>query len=325
MGKDDPPGYAEATCVEVPMEGLNPLIGLAALQINQEKEMLEAALNMVSIDYEGANKYKVRDPAGRPIYFIAEESGCCARQCCDPYHTMALHMTDMSGENVLTMKRPWTCNCAFCCLSCEFGNMCGCTHMEVFMGGKHDTDDEHKIGEVRMPCCGGGCTPVLNLQNKKGETKAVVKGPCCCVSDLCGANFEVQTPEGKSIGDVKKLGVQSVSDAVVEATTDADNFMISFPKDVNVEYKALMLSSLLLLDYMFFESEGAFQFEPWNCVCVFRCCMCYCCGCISPCSCNCPAKDAEDDKDKGAPIACDQPYHTKAAAPPVVVAEPVAI
>ena len=53
--------------------------------------------------------------------------------------------------------------------------------------------------------------------------------------------------------------------------------------------------------------------------------MCYCCGCISPCSCNCPAKDAEDDKDKGAPIACDQPYHTKAAAPPVVVAEPVAI
>ena len=162
-----------------------------------------------------------------------------------------------------------------------------------------------------MPCCGGGCTPVLNLQNKKGETKAVVKGPCCCVSDLCGANFEVQTPEGKSIGDVKKLGVQSVSDAVVEATTDADNFMISFPKDVNVEqpsprghsadgsrrrcgcdvdipwrqvaatprrgreaeirsrparaflrYKALMLSSLLLLDYMFFESEGAFQFEP---------------------------------------------------------------
>ena len=61
--------------------------------------------SQVSIDYEGANKYKVRDPAGRPIYFIAEESGCCARQCCDPYHTMALHMTDMSGENVRAPAR----------------------------------------------------------------------------------------------------------------------------------------------------------------------------------------------------------------------------
>ena len=46
--------------------------------------MLEAALNTVSIGYEGANKYKVRDPAGRPIYFVVEDSGCCSRQCCNP-------------------------------------------------------------------------------------------------------------------------------------------------------------------------------------------------------------------------------------------------
>ena len=68
--------------------------------------MLEAALNTVSIGYEGANKYKVRvahksivaarhcwvsptlsrtrltqvrDPAGRPMYFVVEDSGCCSR------------------------------------------------------------------------------------------------------------------------------------------------------------------------------------------------------------------------------------------------------
>lgn len=92
--------------------------------------MLEAALNGASIGYEGAHKYKVRDPAGRPIYFVVEDSGCCSRQyavprlreqrdvsvtlarrCCNPNHSMTLQVTDMTGERVTTMKRPWTWNC----------------------------------------------------------------------------------------------------------------------------------------------------------------------------------------------------------------------
>ena len=63
-------------------------------------------------------------------YFVAEESGCCMRQLCSPNHTMKLHMTDMAGRKVLTMDRPWTFNC--CC--CEWGNLCGKTHMDVYMG-----------------------------------------------------------------------------------------------------------------------------------------------------------------------------------------------
>ncbi len=73
--------------------------------MQQQKEMLEAALNTVSIGYEGANKYKVRDPAGRPIYFVVEDSGCCSRQCCNPNHSMTLQVTDMTGERVMTMIR----------------------------------------------------------------------------------------------------------------------------------------------------------------------------------------------------------------------------
>ena len=61
--------------------------------------------------------------------------------------------------------------------------------------------------------------------------------------------------------------------------------------------------TLLLLDYMFFEDEGACQFQPWRCVCKFKCCDCYCLGCIYPCSCNCPAKEPEEGA--GAPFAVD--------------------
>ena len=64
-----------------------------------------------------------------------------------------------------------------------------------------------------------------------------------------------------------------------------------------------MIGALLLLDYMFFEDEGACQFQPWRCVCKFKCCDCYCLGCIFPCSCNCPAKEPEEGA--GAPFAVD--------------------
>ena len=67
--------------------------------------------------------------------------------------------------------------------------------------------------------------------------------------------------------------------------------------------QALMIGALLLLDYMFFEDEGACQFQPWRCVCKFKCCDLYCLGCIFPCSCNCPAKEPEEGA--GAPFAVD--------------------
>ena len=54
-----------------------------------------------------------------------------------------------------------------------------------------------------------------------------------------------------------------------------------------------MIGALLLLDYMFFEDEGA----------PVQCCDCYCLGCIFPCSCNCPAKEPEEGA--GAPFAVD--------------------
>mmetsp|Transcript_11058 Transcript_11058/g.33007 ORF Transcript_11058/g.33007 Transcript_11058/m.33007 type:complete len:317 (-) Transcript_11058:70-1020(-) len=302
MGDDAPPPYEykpqEATLVPVPLNGLEPLKQLASITVNQEKELAEAALNAVNIDYEGANKYRVRDPGGRPVYHIVEESSCCQRQCCNPNHSMTLHVVDNNGVEVMNMRRPWNWNC--CCLEC--GNCCGLSKMDVFLGADGD-DDERRLGRVRMPCLGGGFTPKFNIEDRNGDVKAVVKGPCCCVSDLCGAKFEVEAPGGREIGKVKKIGIKSGGDVAAEVGTDADNFVISFPQDLNIEYKALMMGSLLILDYTFFEDEGAFEFDPFSCSCKFKCCDCFCCGCIVPCSCNCPAKKPEDGK--GAPPAAE--------------------
>ena len=238
------------------------------------------------------------------------------RHCCQPNHTMTLHMTDMYGAKVLTMYRPWNWNC--CC--CEIGNMCGKAHMEVYTGATRD--DAAKIGSIGMPCCGGGFTPTFNIVDRNGDARAAVRGPCCCVSDLCGAKFEV-TPAGggDKIGDVKKLGGTSVKGGVQEMMTDADNFEISFPVDLDVDLKALLIGALLLLDYTFFESEGAVEINPFNGTCRFKCCDLFCCGtspprgpsarareptvagCIIPCSCRCGG--STPDKGKGAPPRAD--------------------
>jgi hypothetical protein len=343
-----PGGYKPGAVLDVPMTGLNPLIGLGAFQVQQQVEMLEAALNVINIDYEGANKYKVKDPEGRDMlvsaltteitepyarartvraranrtrnrtrnryskpsgreaereterrYFVAEESGCCMRQLCSPNHTMKLHMTDMAGRKVLTMDRPWTFNC--CC--CEWGNLCGKTHMDVYMG---EQDEQKMIGSVRMPCFGGGFSPKFDIHDVDGDVQASVTGPCCFISDLCGAKFGVKDKVGNDIGTVNKLGVKSMGDFAKEAMTDADNFEITFPVETRVETKALMIGTLLLLDYTFFEGEGAFEIDPCGRGCKFKLCDIFCCGCIVPCTCNCqPDNSGAPPKPDGGPPTPD--------------------
>ncbi|KAH8047938.1 hypothetical protein JL720_15960 [Aureococcus anophagefferens] len=80
---------------------------------------------------------------------------------------------------------------------------------------------------------------------------------------------------------------RATGELVQQSLTDADNFVLNFPKDTDKKTKAAMLSSLLLLEYMFFEDEGAFACDPVNCACKFKCCDLYCCGCLTPCSCSC--------------------------------------
>lgn len=41
-----------------------------------------------------------------------------------------------------------------------------------------------------------------------------------------------------------------------EAFTDADNFGIQFPEDLDVRMKAVCLGACFLIDFMFFEKSG---------------------------------------------------------------------
>ncbi|XP_004930221.1 phospholipid scramblase 1 [Bombyx mori] len=84
----------------------------------------------------------------------------------------------------------------------------------------------------------------------------------CCTRNCCGPlrpfdmkimdnfNNEVYSKDGETkVGKITK----SWSGFAREAFTDADNFGISFPMDLDVKIKAVLLGACFLIDFMFFE------------------------------------------------------------------------
>ena len=132
--------------------------------------------------------------------------------------------------------------------------------------------------------------------DREGNGVATITGPCCCVGGMCFDNTSrVTGPDGTEIGTVVKERPEGFEDVVKEGMTDADNFTLSMPKAADTKTKAALMASLLLLDYMFFESEGDFACDPFNCSCTYKCCDLYCCGCLTPCACTCGGGGGGDD------------------------------
>ena len=65
----------------------------------------------------------------------------------------------------------------------------------MFHGKK---DDGKVIGRVTQSCCGGCCTPKLNILSRKGDRELIVKGPCV-IGDMCGVKFDVLTDSKKTV------------------------------------------------------------------------------------------------------------------------------
>ncbi|EEC10403.1 phospholipid scramblase 1, putative, partial [Ixodes scapularis] len=96
------------------------------------------------------------------------------------------------------------------------------------------------------------CFPTFTVCSGTGSALVKVKGPFCTESFpcCCEVKFRVTTMAGNEIGVIAKQW----SGIVKEYFTDADNFGVSFPLDMDVYCKAALLACTMLIDYMFFES-----------------------------------------------------------------------
>ncbi|XP_019864431.1 PREDICTED: phospholipid scramblase 2-like isoform X2 [Amphimedon queenslandica] len=211
--------------------GLEYLTQVDQLLVNQQIELLE-----IMTGFETQNKYKVRNSLGQQVYFAAEDSNCCLRQYCGPSRPFGMQILDNNQREVIHLERPLRCSswCCFCCLQT----------MEV------QSPPGTVIGFVEQDC--SLVYPWFSLKNADGETVLKIKGPLCPCKCCYDVEFQVLSADGtQEVGKISKKW----SGLAKEYFTDADNFGVTFPMDLDVKMKAVMLAATFLIDFMFFEDN----------------------------------------------------------------------
>jgi len=266
---------------------------------------------------EKQNVYDILDGNGTPLFTAVEESDGCTRCCCAPYHSFVIKFKPPAyGQSrrvldnvpaMLTMEREgccgkWGLGCCACSEDCKDGFF---LHAGDVQGapGSMKMGTGRVVGFATQPSMGGGLTPTINVMERLDEggtqwgAMAKIEGPTifggcselCCDSQWPVSKMEASAFETKlKVGDfavITKKKPRGCMEAVREATTDTDNYAIEFNEAVKLapQQKALMLASLVQIDYMFFEKDnGMCKCENNSLkITLFEC---YCNGCTIPCN-----------------------------------------
>lgn len=217
------------------LSGLEYLATVDQLLVQQKVELIEAITG-----FETNNKFNVKNALGQKVYWAAENNDCCTRNCCGPLRRFKLRVFDAYQNEVMHLRRPAACDsCIFpCCLQ----------SIEV------EAPPGHYIGSVNQKW--SVCYPYFSIKNVHNDTILRITGPLCTFS-MCGndVEFKILTMDGNEIGKISKQW----SGLMRELFSDADFFGISFPIDMDVDVKAIMLGACFLIDAMFFEKSANAQ------------------------------------------------------------------
>ncbi|XP_045395376.1 phospholipid scramblase 1-like isoform X2 [Lemur catta] len=235
---NQPGGPAGVPWMPAPPPPLNCPPGLEYLsQINQVLIHQQIELLEVLTGFETNNKYEIKNSLGQRVYFAVEDTDFCTRNCCGPSRPFTLRIIDNMGKEVITLTRPLRCSsCCFpCCLQ----------ELEI------QAPPGVPVGYVIQNW--HPCLPKFTIQNEKREDVLKITGPCVVCSCCADIDFEVKSLDEQIV--VGKISKQW-SGLLREAFTDADNFGIQFPLDLDVKMKAVMIGACFLIDFMFFEKTG---------------------------------------------------------------------
>ncbi|KAH9375888.1 hypothetical protein HPB48_008962 [Haemaphysalis longicornis] len=140
-----------------------------------------------------------------------------------------MDMVDYRGEAVVHVIRPLRCaHCwCFCCLQ----------QLQV------QAPPGTLIGSVSQKW--SLCYPIFTVYDRFHKPTLTIAGPFCTQSlpCACDVKFEVRSLNGVAVGTITKKW----SGLVKELFTDADNFGVSFPMDLDVNMKATLLAATMLI------------------------------------------------------------------------------
>lgn len=228
-----PGGWAQPAAQPPPNcpPGLEYLASVDQMLVKQKVEVFEAFTG-----YEQNNKYEVLNTLGQRIYYAVEDTCCCTRNCCGSARPFDIKILDNRNKEVIHLSRGLRCSTCWC----------PCCLQKVTV----EAPPGKVIGYVSQAW--SLCKPRFKIENANEDTVLRIKGPCCTWS-ICGdIEFDVYAADETTfVGRVTKQW----SGLAKEAFTDADNFGISFPIDLDVNMKAVTLGAIFLIDFMFFENN----------------------------------------------------------------------
>ncbi|XP_057232524.1 phospholipid scramblase 1-like [Malurus melanocephalus] len=209
--------------------GLEYLTQIDQVLIHQQLELLETLCGL-----ETNNKYEIKNSLGQRVYFAEEDDSCCYRDCYGSSRPFTIRLTDSLGHEVITLHRPD--RCSSCC--------CPCCLEELEVQAPPGTVVGYVVQNWHA------CLPKFTIQDAKKMDILKILGPCTTECSCCeDVNFEVKSlDETLSVGMITKQWTGIMK----ELDKDADNFGISFPMDLDVKMKAVMIGACFLIQFMFF-------------------------------------------------------------------------
>eukprot|EP00551_Chaetoceros_affinis_P003812 CAMPEP_0203661314 /NCGR_PEP_ID=MMETSP0088-20131115/59546_1 /ASSEMBLY_ACC=CAM_ASM_001087 /TAXON_ID=426623 /ORGANISM="Chaetoceros affinis, Strain CCMP159" /LENGTH=264 /DNA_ID=CAMNT_0050523977 /DNA_START=91 /DNA_END=885 /DNA_ORIENTATION=- len=188
-----------------------------------------------------------------------EDSPCFTRMCCGGCHEFTMVAKENgSGEEILTMYRPWACNAGACKCCCY-------QKMEYSYKGS-------PLGQIEELCW--VCVPRMQITDASGSPvykvhpPTCVGGMCvdicaegnpCCGKGCCKVPFYIypatqeDTDNGAPyVGKVVKVP----KSLTVEFLTDAEAYDIVFPMDATSAQKAMIAGGAVFINANFFEQES---------------------------------------------------------------------
>uniref|UniRef100_A0A8C1DKN9 Si:dkey-62k3.6 n=1 Tax=Cyprinus carpio carpio TaxID=630221 RepID=A0A8C1DKN9_CYPCA len=204
--------------------GLEYLTQINQILIHQKIECIQ-----ILSGYETNNQYEIKNSIGQEIYHVKEESDCLIRNLFGPAHGFKMHIKDSMDQEVIQLHRPMRCFLQEIEVQAPPGVIIGYVKQEWSF------------------------LPKFTILGPNYEELLKIQGPLFPFFRCDDVDFEVKGIIGEqSVGRITK----QQSGLLKSCITDASNFCIQFPLDLDVKMKAVLLGACLLIDIMCFD-KGA--------------------------------------------------------------------
>ncbi|OWF36696.1 phospholipid scramblase 2-like [Mizuhopecten yessoensis] len=167
---------------------------------------------------------------------MLEDTDCCTRQLCGPARPFNMNITDNNFQPLISLYRPLRCQASFlwCCYLQEMDIM---SPPGLSVGG---------LKQIWTPW-----KPKFQVHDAQQTPLFQIDGECCFCCPCTDIMFTItDISKGQQIGEIVKHwgGCREIFGGV-------NDFKVTFPGDLDVMSKALLLGATFLIDFNYFEPK----------------------------------------------------------------------